>query len=391
MENSHERSPAPSPPSLSHPHPRPHPKLPRKITPPERKPLPSPPASGERNRATPTADELPQTLIEFKRRVETGDVSPLTSFHLGAKDYEHYHDKLEATFRRFDYEPRHQRITFRMPSKTHETFAHSIADAIYNKVSELGRGSEELRAFISKIKKSGSSDVFLQDANSGTKKRRRRQPDGQFHFVNAALPNVVIEVAYSQDGKDLSKAAKEYLRYTEGNIEVVLCFDLNSTTESTLSVWKPAFTPIDNSDEYNLVYDQVVQSQPFRTADKNPINLDHELVLDLHDFAPDQFCDNIPNPNISIPYSKLYELLCEAETLEQSVTTGVRSRRRLKRERVSSSSLEDMADEDKQRLSDEVDAAMKKQSADDKAYKGANDRSRSAKRHTQEVRKYTLS
>ncbi|EWZ78910.1 hypothetical protein FOXG_22716 [Fusarium oxysporum f. sp. lycopersici 4287] len=50
-----------------------------------------------------------------------------------------------------------------------------------------------------------------------------------------------------------------------------------------------------------------------------------------------------------------------------------------------------MADQDKQRLSDEADAAMEKQRADGESYKDASDRSRPAKRHSQVVRKYTLS
>ncbi|KAF4342850.1 hypothetical protein FBEOM_3195 [Fusarium beomiforme] len=98
----------------------------RKITPPERKPhhLPSPPTSGERKRTPAYAvDELPQDFVDFKRKHESGGgVSPLTSFPLSKEDYTRLHPKLEADFRRFNYEPRRQRISFHMPSTTRELF-----------------------------------------------------------------------------------------------------------------------------------------------------------------------------------------------------------------------------------------------------------------------------
>ncbi|EXK75780.1 hypothetical protein FOQG_19455 [Fusarium oxysporum f. sp. raphani 54005] len=386
MEDTHPTSPDSSPKRFSHP-----PKSHRKITPPERKSLPSPPASGERNRAS-TADELPQSLVEFKRKVETaGDVSPLTSFHLSKADFTRLHAKLEAHFRRFDYEPRHQRIIFRMPSRTHDHFAQFIYDDIFNAISEHARDSEQVRSFSANIKKAGTADIILYDSDDKSKDPvpLKRSPDAQFLYVDTAFPSVVVEVAYSQDGKQLSKIAKQYIHYSDGNIKAVLCFDLNKGSESTISVWKPRFIPEQDSDEFKMEIEQVVQSQPFRTADGSPINQDHALVLDLHDFALDELCEGYPNPSISIPYSKLYDSLVMAERLAKSVTTGMRSKRGVKRGRLSTSSVESMTSEDKKKWKDNDHAVKKKQNAEDGEYEGVDDGASPAKKRAQLARQCT--
>lgn len=260
MEDTHQPSPESSPKaslSLSHPV-KPH----RKITPPGRKLQglpPSPPASDERKRA-PTVDELPQGIVDLKRKYEIGgEVSPLTSFPLSKEDYTRLRPKLEATFRRFDYEPRHERIIFRMPSRIHDIFAQFIQDAIFNALSELGRNNEDVRPFTTKIVKAATSDIFTYDNDDPVAKQR--SPDAQFIHVGAQQPSVVVEVAASQDAKQLSKLAKGYIHDTWGDIKAVLCFALNKPDGSTISVWKPKYETEQGSDESELTYEQVVQSQ----------------------------------------------------------------------------------------------------------------------------------
>ncbi|GKU11616.1 unnamed protein product [Fusarium langsethiae] len=387
MEDTHQPSPESSPKaslSLSHPV-KPH----RKTTPPERKLQglpPSPPASDERKRA-PTVDELPQDIVDLKRKYEKGgEVSPLTSFPLSKEDYTRLRPKLEATFRRFDYEPRHERIIFRMPSRIHDIFAQFIQDAIFNALSELGRNNEDVRPFTTKIVKAATSDIFTFDNDDPVAKQR--SPDAQFIHVGAQQPSVVVEVAASQDAKQLSKLAKGYIHDTWGDIRAVLCFALNKPDGSTISVWKPKYEREQGSDESELTYEQVVQSQPFRTPDKNPMNQDGELVLDLHDFAPGQLCEGYSNLPISIPFTKLYDILDYAEEIEQSLATGVRSNRRVKRRRVSSSSLESMTEEDKKKWKDKDRLVKQKLAAEDGEYKGGHDGEPSAKR-AQEARSCT--
>ncbi|OBS16910.1 hypothetical protein FPOA_12546 [Fusarium poae] len=379
MEDTHQLSPESSPKaslSLSHPV-KPH----RKITPPERKLQglpPSPPASDERKRA-PIVDELPQDIVDLKRKYEIGgEVSPLTSFPLSKEDYTRLRPKLEATFRRFDYEPQHERIIFRMPSRIHDIFAQFIQDAIFNALSELGHNNENVRPFTTKIVKAATSDIFTFDNDDPVAKQR--SPDAQFIHIGAQQPSVVVEVAASQDAKQLSKLAKGYIHDTWGDIKAVLCFALNKPDGSTISVWKPKYETEQGSDEPELTYEQVVQSQPFRTPDKNPINQDNKLVLDLHDFAPCQLCEGYSNLPISIPFTKLYDILDYAEEIEHSLATGVRSNRQVKRRRVSSSSLESITEEDKKKWKDKDRVVKQKLAAEDGEYKGGHDGEPSAKR-----------
>ncbi|KAK2667896.1 hypothetical protein RAB80_017087 [Fusarium oxysporum f. sp. vasinfectum] len=154
MDDTHHPSPESSPKApLSHPV-----KYHRRVTPRERKSLPSPPASDERKRAsTATADELPQGLVEFKRNCRTGDYSPLTNFHLSKADYTRLHDEIQATFRRFDYNPRRQLISFRMPSALHDLFISFFGSAILNKIREIGRQNRQARAFTESIDNALSS------------------------------------------------------------------------------------------------------------------------------------------------------------------------------------------------------------------------------------------
>ncbi|GKU09001.1 hypothetical protein FLAG1_12037 [Fusarium langsethiae] len=387
MEDTHHPSPSPE----SSPKPLSQVKPLRKITPPERKPrhLPSPPASDERKRAASTADELPQYLVDFKRKCDTrGGISQLTSFPLSKDDYTGLRSKLEATFHRFDYYPRRQHITFRMPSATHDTFAQSLVAAIQEELLlyRISNQPEQVRSFIGKIRSSGSSTIVLRDSDDKTDDDTPKlQPDAQFRYQNVAFPSIVVEVAYSQDGKELPSRAKTYIHRTHGGIKAVLCFDINKECDGTISVWKPVFTPTEDDDGLELKITQVVQSQPFRAANGSPVNQDNALVLSLHEFAPDELCGDCPDLPISIPYSKFYEMLIDAEEVEKSATSGIQPNRGVKRSRLSSESVESMTEEDKKKWKAKDRAVKQKLSTQDGEYKGGEAGELSAKR-VQETR-----
>ncbi|KAK2471939.1 hypothetical protein H9L39_15819 [Fusarium oxysporum f. sp. albedinis] len=201
----------------------------RKITPPERKPrdLPLPKASDGRKRAASTADELFQALSTSS-------------------------ESLEATFEdlRFDYEPRHERITFRMPLRIHDIFTHFISEAIHEAVREVGRNNEDVHRFTENVIKGSTSDINTSekkkkrsaDEKEDDPVKKRRSPDSQSIYVGAQQPRIVIEVAASQDAKQLSKLAKGYIHDTWGDIKAVLCFALNKSNGSSLSLWKAKYT-----------------------------------------------------------------------------------------------------------------------------------------------------
>ena len=82
-------------------------------------------------------------------------------------------------------------------------------------------------------------------------------------------------------------------------------------------------------------------TQPFRSATGEGVNLSHDLRLGLRDFATDKLSEALGSIPLSISYERLAELLNKAEEIqkarEQGPGGGIKSSRKLKRRRRSSS------------------------------------------------------
>ncbi|GKU09815.1 hypothetical protein FLAG1_11997 [Fusarium langsethiae] len=360
----------------------------RKITPPECKAPPSPPATAERTRLQ-TTNALPQSLVDFKRKAEAGDVSERTSILISKKDYNNARDRIESIFSKFDYDPGSGCIILHMPSATHEAFVYEITRAIHSEVARVGRENPGARGLTSQICGTGSARIFLDvdsDEHEADKARTeiRRQPDAQFEVEGAALPGVVIEVSRTQDGRQMPKIAKEYIHHSDGLIKVVICIDINSGKESTISVWKPRFIPEEESDQVTMDIEQAVKSKPFRTAEGNTVNNDSSLILHLHEFAPDELSHDYPNLPLSIPYHKICEFLNKAERLhERRESQSARDKRsaqraRVKKRKLSSSSGDGLDTEDEEKF-----AAKEKSTVDKDEKKDGDYAPRPAKKRAQ--------
>ncbi|EMT69273.1 hypothetical protein FOC4_g10000585 [Fusarium odoratissimum] len=344
-------------------------KSPRKVTPPEHTALPSPPATIEAERIR-NSPNLPRRLLEVKCKAETCDLEPLTYIPINPAEYASASDQIESAFKRFDYEPKSGRIILRMPSPIHDKFAASLVSFIEQEILRIGRENSKVRGFTSQLHTEGSSRIFLpyeekRENGDTIPKELRRQPDGQFRLEGAKYPGLVFEVSYSQDKKQLSKLARQYIHYTDGNIKAVICIDINyGNTQSTISLWKPRFDrdpESDDPDAFVLVIEQNIKEKPFRTAGGEPLNTGSVLTLYLHDFAPDQSCQGIPNIPISISFATICEFLERAEKAqkdrESRSTGGIRSTRKLRKRELSSSSLEDLALDDEARFKEQEEAA----------------------------------
>ncbi|KAG5763101.1 hypothetical protein H9Q69_009193 [Fusarium xylarioides] len=57
--------------------------------------------------------------------------------------------------------------------------------------------------------------------------------------------------------------------------------------------------------------EQVIQSEPFRDANKNPVN--GALEFNLHDFMPDNLCQDCSNTPFSISYRDMSNMSTKAE------------------------------------------------------------------------------
>jgi hypothetical protein len=72
--------------------------------------------------------------------------------------------------------------------------------------------------------------------------------DEQFRHVDAKYPGVIYEIACSQSGKDLDKAAWAYIPYSNGDIKAVIGFELGygESKEARVSLWRPHYEKGDN-------------------------------------------------------------------------------------------------------------------------------------------------
>ncbi|KAM0364022.1 hypothetical protein ACHAPK_011045 [Fusarium culmorum] len=326
----------------------------RRVTPPERQALPpSPPSTAEAERVR-GASKLPAVLIALKRKVEYEDIAPLTRVFLSPTEYSDAWEQIESerVFRKFDYEPAKSRFTLHMPSTTHEAFSTAFTICLYEKLLKIGNENISIQEITSNIKPAGSARIFLNydDKVRDLKDMLRRQPDGQFQHRRAQFPGVAFEISYSQDGKKLTRIAKEYINYSNGNIKAVVCIDINNATEST-----------------------TIKSAPFRTADGKPINSDKKLTLQLHDFVPDELCNECPDFPVVIMFSKLFDLLSEAEEMQKSREFGdverTLSESNVRKRRISSSSIEELDADDETRFRDQEQAVDVKAQYGDRDFK----------------------
>ncbi|KAI1839344.1 hypothetical protein JX266_014445, partial [Neoarthrinium moseri] len=79
-------------------------------------------------------------------------------------------------------------------------------------------------------------------------------PDAQFQHSDAAYPGVVLEISYSQNGKNLDKLAWDYILKSNGAIRVVIGIDLDysGTHESSISIWRAVFLQEDGEELESL-------------------------------------------------------------------------------------------------------------------------------------------
>ncbi|KAK2669190.1 hypothetical protein RAB80_014716 [Fusarium oxysporum f. sp. vasinfectum] len=150
-------------------------KSPRRVTPPERASLPSPPATIEAERIR-NSPNLPRRLLDFKRKAESSDVEPLIHIPISPAEYASASDQIESAFPRFDYEPKLGRITLRMPSPTHDTFVYSLSSSIEQEILRIGRDNNQICEFLDDAEK--VQDARESRGTSGirsTRKLRKRE------------------------------------------------------------------------------------------------------------------------------------------------------------------------------------------------------------------------
>ncbi|KAF5230821.1 hypothetical protein FANTH_13672 [Fusarium anthophilum] len=316
----------------------------RKVSPTET-PLPSPPESLQRARATAVA--LPQVLVEALHELDFRhhDKDYHKTFPLSWEEFKIAREKIEATFRRFDYDPFKGEITIRMPTTIHECFALSVNSVVVTKLCPLKNGDTATAKFVKDIRPMGSSDIYMDnprqpaDLDNDVDKKNQKSPDLQFGHINSKHPGVVVEVAYTQQAKKLKKLAVDYIGASRGETQTVIGFNINSNKQSTVS--------------------------PFRSANREPLNEGRELRISrLHDMTTDEsLLEGADNLSISLPFKDLCDFLTKAENIQ--------CRHRDKKERLiggrpikfmppSSSPEEELASGDERAFAEQEEAEQKK-------------------------------
>lgn len=228
-------------------------------TPPDRRAHfpPTPPATEERHAAT--RNDGSRRVREYKRKAEEGDVPSFAEFDLETQQYNS--ESVERLVSRHDYDANHAKLVVRMPSTIHEYFSTCVVEVLKDQLRRIGEREGADGDFASRITSVGSARIFLEtdDADSKTV---RRQPDGQFQHKDSIYPGVVLEVSWSQDGKDLRRLAEDYILGSDGKIKAVVGFDINPLgKESTVSLWRAKFTWLEDEETYSLEADPTVSQK----------------------------------------------------------------------------------------------------------------------------------
>ena len=222
----------------------------------------------------------------------------------------------------------------------------------------------------------------------------RREPDAQFQHRDAEYPGVVLEVSYSQYGKDLTKLAWDYIQYSNGDIKVVISIDIkySNSKEATLSVWRPRYIREDGEELKILEAEESIMSQvchllyrhgaeanlgkAFRNGDGTFDNSTSVLCLSLDDFATDEISTNKhfgDSTEIKVSYKELAHLLNRAEEMQESrePTQGsgghsAKSKRKTRKRKRSSSPFDELRSADEaERQNQEAMAEERSDAADD--------------------------
>lgn len=214
----------------------------------------------------------------------------------------------------------------------------------------------------------------------------RRQPDAQFQHDRAAYPGVVIEVSYSQDGKDLDKLAWNYIQGSNGDIKVVIGIDINlGASPSTISLWRRKCyfdggnevldVELEVENDVSLwnpwIEYAVLTPQPFLSSLGDRVNEEKQVSIKITDFATDALCLGLDEQSLSIQYQELAEYVHRAKRIQETrevAGLGKRTTRLLTKRKRYSTPPEQINDDDEANFRKKEHEAMRRADAKDNDY-----------------------
>lgn len=158
-----------------------------------------------------------------------------------------YNASRTNTYRR-DYDSENEIHVIRLsPSILHESLLQEVLFNVFLQLEKLRNSPiKPVAEFVAGIKSVGSTAVTINEGYF--------LPDIQFKRKGYRFPRLVIEIAYSQNGKDLARLAKSYILGSAGNVRQVIGIEIEyrnknrtkSLLEGRITVWEPCSKWEDN-------------------------------------------------------------------------------------------------------------------------------------------------
>jgi hypothetical protein len=206
------------------------------------------------------------TLFEAIRDGNHAEQSPWREFQLAEGDYDEIERRLkqdEALLGyvkdkiRYDYNAELHCLVVRMPTGVHELFIDGVEDAIRSQLKAIRKGSDKAALFAQKVRPARSTEIYFPVDGASLTKKSKHEPDASFWHTDARYPGVIIEVAYSQKKRRLSRLAEDYLLDSNASVQVVVGLDIEygkkGSQKATVSVWRTQVVSTADGDELRVV------------------------------------------------------------------------------------------------------------------------------------------
>ncbi|KAI0469680.1 hypothetical protein GGR56DRAFT_662171 [Xylariaceae sp. FL0804] len=199
-----------------------------------------------------------------------------------------------------------------MPTFVHDNFQDVVKSAIDAELNRVAREHPELEATRRKITPGGHS--------SACRKHFSKSPDGQFAFKGTQTSPFFLEVAYSEEEKNLLEKTHEYFAKIPGC--TLLSFDLDYAVPSKRRRHEHAHDATaslatsmpDTEDSGFVTVDSLVEAEMFRKAGRA---VPGDLSIPFKFFVPweqrGELPDSAATANICLNFTDLARFLSEAE------------------------------------------------------------------------------
>ena len=143
-----------------------------------------------------------------------------------------------------------------MPTGVHEFFIDEVEDDIRSQLKAIRNRPDRTAQFAQNIRPARSTEIRFATSKS------RYHPDISFGHKDARFPGLIVEVAFSQDYKQLRRLAENYLLDSDANVRVVVGINIaydKVSRKATLSIWRPKLSKTPNG--YDLEVEEEVMDE----------------------------------------------------------------------------------------------------------------------------------